>query len=186
MPVVRINDAAFGDLKTLSTWFGTKTPAETIDRMVRDAMDQLGLERDHDADEAVVTTATGAMEFERVPGLSFTKPLSAKINGKSIAAPRWAGILTTMIAQGKAKGLQGEALVRELNIPAKTGKHEDEGFRYLPALGISVQGQSAADAWKETDRLAKHWGIPVIVEFRWRQNPKAQFPGRTGILRSGK
>lgn len=185
MPVVRINDAAFGDLKTLSTWFGTKTPAETIDRIVREAMDQLGLERDNEADEAVVTTKAGALEFESAPGLSFTKPLSAKINGKAIASPRWAGILMTMIAQVKAKGLQGDALVRELNIPAKAGKHEEEGFRYYPELGISVQGQSAADAWKETDRLAKRWSIPVAVEFWWRQNPKAQYPGRTGILRSG-
>jgi hypothetical protein len=48
-----------------------------------------------------------------------------------------------------------------------------------------VQGQSAQDCWKEVDRLAKKWRIPVSVEFWWRQNPKAQFPGKTGVLRSG-
>jgi hypothetical protein len=48
-----------------------------------------------------------------------------------------------------------------------------------------VQGQSASDCWKEVDRLAKKWRIPVSVEFWWRQNPKAQHPGRTGVLRSG-
>ena len=32
MPVVRINDATFIDLSTLKTWFGTKSPSETIDR----------------------------------------------------------------------------------------------------------------------------------------------------------
>ena len=37
MPVVRINDATFADLSTLKTWFGTKTPSETIDRIVREA-----------------------------------------------------------------------------------------------------------------------------------------------------
>lgn len=56
---------------------------------------------------------------------------------------------------------------------------------YHADLGISVQGQSAADAWKEIDRLAKKWSIPVSVEFSWRQNPKAQHPGRIGLLRSG-
>lgn len=186
MPVVRINDAAFADIKTLSMWFGTRTPAETIDRIVREAMEQLGLERDDEADVPAATAVTGAMEFDSVPGLSFTKPLSAKVNGKSIPNPRWSGILITMIGEGRAKGFQGEKLVRELNVPAKAGKHEDEGFRHYPELGISVQGQSAADAWKEVDRLAKRWGIPVVVEFWWRQNSKAQFPGRTGILRSGR
>ena len=44
---------------------------------------------------------------------------------------------------------------------------------------------AAAGAWKEVDRLAKKWRIPVTVEFVWRQNPKAQHPGKAGILQSG-
>lgn len=185
MPVVRINDAAFSDIKTLSTWFGTKTPAETIDRIVREAMEQLGLERDDEADADVVTSSEGTMEFKEAPGLAFTKPLSAKVNGKTIRSPRWSSILMTMIAEVKDKGFDGQKLVKALNIPAKVGKHEEEGFKHYPDLGISVQGQSAADAWKEVDRLAKEFGIPVTVEFWWRRNSKAQHPGRTGIIRSG-
>ena len=90
-----------------------------------------------------------------------------------------------MIAQMKAKGFEGDKLVRELAIPAKAEQYEEEGFKYHPDLGISVQGQSASDAWKEVDRLAKKWRIPVTVEFLWRQNPKAQYPGKTGVLRAG-
>jgi hypothetical protein len=184
MPVVRINDATFADLKSIATWLGTKTPSETIDRIVRDAMDQLDMERDDEPEAAPNGTSNGAIEFENAPGLAFTKPLSASVNGKTIRNPRWSAILLTMIAQVKAKGFSGEKLVRELHVPSKVERYEEEGFKYHPDLGISVQGQSAADAWKEVDRLAKKWGIPVMVEFWWRQNPKAQYPGRTGILRS--
>lgn len=185
MPVIRINDATFADLKSIATWFGTKTPSETIDRIVQDAMEQLGMERDDEPEEVATTTSTGAMEFDTAPGLAFTKPLSASVNGKAIHSPRWSAILLTMIAQVKAKGVEGEKLVRELHIPAKAEQYEEEGFKYHPDIGISVQGQSASDAWKEVDRLAKKWRIPVSVEFWWRQNPKAQYPGRTGLLRSG-
>lgn len=185
MPVVRVNETTFADLSTLKTWFGTKTPGETIDHIVRAAMEQLGMERDDQPREVVTTTSTGAMEFDTAPGLSFTKPLSASINGKSIRSPRWSSILLTMIAQVKAKGFEGDKLVRELAVPAKAKQYEEEGFTYHADLGISVQGQSASDAWKEVDRLAKKWRIPVIIEFLWRQNPKAQYPGRTGLLRSG-
>jgi hypothetical protein len=178
MPVVRINDATFADLKSLATWFGTKTPSETIDRVVREAMEQLGMERDDQPDE-------GAMQFDKAPGLAFTKPLAASINGKPIDSPPWSAILLTIIAQVKATGIDGEKLVRELAIPAKATPYEEGGFRYYAALGISVQGQSASDAWKEVDRLARKWRIPVRVEFRWRQNPKAQYPGKIGVLRSG-
>jgi hypothetical protein len=185
MPVIRINDATFADLRSIATWFGTKTPSETIDRIVREAMEQLGMERDDEPEDVVTTTGSGAMEFDTAPGLTFTKPLSASINGKAIHNPRWSAILLTMIAQVKAKGFEGEKLVRELHIPAKAEQYDEEGFKYQPDLGISVQGQSASDAWKEVDRLAKKWRIPVTVEFMWRQNPKAQYPGRTGVLRSG-
>lgn len=185
MPVVRINDATFADLKSIATWLGTKTPSDTIDQIVRQAMEQLGMERDVEPGVEATTTSTGAIEFDSAPGLSFTKPLSASVNGKSIHSPRWSAILLTMIAQVKAREFEGDKLVRELHIPAKAEQYEEEGFKYHSDLGISVQGQSASEAWKEVDRLAKKWRIPVTVEFWWRQNPKAQYPGKVGVLRSG-
>lgn len=185
MPVVRINDATFADLSTLKVWFGTKSPSETIDRIVRDAMEQLGMERDVEAQITATRTSDGAILFETAPSLTFTKPLTASVGGKPIQNPNWASILHTMIAHVKAKGVEGEKLVRELAIPTRASEYEDDGYKYQSDLGISVQGQSATDAWKEVDRLAKKWRIPVTVEFMWRQNPKAQHPGKNGVLRSG-
>ena len=185
MPVVRINDATFIDLSTLKTWFGTKSPSETIDRIVREAMEQLGIERDDEPEGAIVASSDGALLFDTAPSLTFTKPMKATINGKSIRNPKWASILHAVIAQVKAKGFEGENLVRELAVPTKATSYEDDGYKFFHELGISVQGQSAADAWKEVDRLAKKWRIPVNVEFVWRQNPKAQHPGKAGVLRSG-
>ena len=185
MPVVRINDATFADLSTLKTWFGTKSPSETIDRIVRNAMEQLGIERDDEAEGTAVTSTDGALVFDTAPSLTFTKPTKAIINGKLIQNPNWASILHVMIAQVKSKGFEGEKLVRELSVPSKAASYDDDGYRYFPELGISLQGQSASDAWKEVDRLAKKWRIPVKVEFIWRQNPKAQYPGKAGVLQSG-
>ena len=186
MPVIRVNDATFADLSAFKTWFGTKTPSDTIDRIVREAMDQLGIERDNEPDELVTITNEGAIQFDSAPGLSFTKPLSATVGGKRVLNPRWSSILIAMITQVMAKGHEGKNLVSQLQIPAKTERYEDDGFKYYPDLGISVQGQSATDAWKEIERLANAWGIHVKVEFWWRHNPKAQFPGKTGLLISGK
>ena len=185
MPVVRINDTTFADISTLKTWFKTKSPSETIDRIVREAMEQLGIEHDDDEEGAAVASADGVLVFDAAPSLTFTKPMNATINGKPIQKPNWASILHVMIAQVKAKGFEGEKLVRELGVPSKADSYDDEGYKYVPELGISVQGQSAADAWKEVDRLAKKWKIPVNVEFIWRQNPKAQHSGKVGVLRSG-
>jgi hypothetical protein len=185
MPVIRINDAAFAGLKSISTWWGTKTPAETLDRVIRETMEQLGLEQDDESDETVVTTGD-VMQFANPPGLSFTKPLKVTINGKNLQSPRWSTILLTTIAAVKAKtGLHGEKLARELGVPTKAQRFEEEGFKFYEELGISVQGQSASDVWKEVSRLAERHRIPVAVEFWWRQNSKAQFPGKTGSLKAG-
>jgi hypothetical protein len=184
MPVIRVDDATFVDLSVLKTWFGTKTPGETIARAVEIAKDQLGLEGEVD-EAAEDSGCSPPLKFSAAPGLSFTKPLAAKVNGKSIRSPRWSAILLSAIAQVKAKGFEGERLVNELAIHSKVEEFNEEGFRFYPDLGISVQGQSASDAWREIDRLATKWGFPVEVEFWWRQNPKAQHPGRTGILRAG-
>ena len=146
-------------------------------------MDQLGIERDDDAE---VSPDEGSRVFEATPSLTFTKAMTATINGKSLQNPNWASILLTMLAQVKAKGFEGERLVRELAVPCKARRFEEDGYWYFPELEISVQGQSAAEAWKEVDRLVKKLGIPVTIEFAWRQNPKAQHPGKTGVLRSGK
>jgi hypothetical protein len=146
-------------------------------------MEQLGMERDDEPEDVLTTTSDGPMLFDTAPGLRFTKPLAASINGKAVQSPRWSAILLTMIGQVKVKGIEGEKLVREFSVPARAGQYAEEGFKHYPDLDILVQGQSAQDCWKEVDRLAKKWRIPV--EFWWRQNPKAQFPGKTGVLRSG-
>jgi hypothetical protein len=97
----------------------------------------------------------------------------------------WAHLLLEMIASVKAKGLSGAKLVSELQVPAKATQYSSDGYTYHPELGISVQGQSAQDAWKEIERIANKWAIPVDVEFQWRQNKKAQHPGRSAFLRAG-
>ena len=189
MPVVRIHDATFGDLKSIATWFGTITPGDTIDRIVRDTMERLGMERDLESEASPTTASVDAAptttKFEHAPRLAFTRLRSASVGGKAVLNPRWSSVLATVIAQVKAKGFEGEKLVRELRVPSRAAEYRGEGFTYHPDLGISIQGQSASDAWKEADRLAKKWRIPVTVEFRWQNNPKVLRRGQTGVLRSG-
>jgi hypothetical protein len=62
------------------------------------------------------------------------------------------------------------------------GEKKDEGYRFVPELGISVQGQDAKDSWKGASHIAKQLGVPVEVEFLWRMKEGAEFPGVTGRL----
>ena len=191
MPVVRIDDATFKDLKSVSTWIRTGTPSETIAELVREKMDALGLERDVD-ELAVPEVEQGdsasnelpvVTEFKETPGLTFTKIERAKVEGQKFNKINWAGLLAQVIRELKNKGFSGETLERAIEIPAKSGEYLEEGYKFYPDLEISIQGQSAQDAWKEIKRIADRHSLDVEVQFRWRDNTKAQHPGKVGVLR---
>lgn len=185
MPVVRLDDATFVDLKSISTWTGSQTPSEAIAQLVQEKMAALDLERDVEPDTGEQEGSGDHMTFDKAPGLSFTKVLSAKVNGDSLQKPNWAGILLAAIGALTNKGILGQNLGRELQVPTKSAAYEEDGYRYHADLGISVQGQSAQDAWREVSRIANKHLIPIEVTFQWRENEKAQHPGRTGVLRAG-
>jgi len=185
MPVIRLSDATFSELKAIATWLSAKTPSETIDRLVREKLDELGLARDS-GDEPEIASNDDVMKFDQAPGLSFTRLTAAKVAGVPLKKMNWAHLLLAMIAALKAKGLSSAKLVSELQVSAKTAQYVKEGYKYYPELGISVQGQAAQGAWKEIERIATKWAIPVEAEFQWRQNAKAQYPSRSGLLRAGR
>ncbi len=185
-PVIRISDAAFSSLKHIATWLDADTPAQTIDKLVRNEMERLGLERDSEKRSEVENgKGDGVLIFEKAPGLSFTRILSASIDRKKLTKTNWAGLLLGVIQKVHAKGIEGERLVRELHVPAKVGRYEDEGYKFHSALDISIQGQSASDAWKEIDRLAEKHCIRVELEFQWRNNDKAEHPNCIGKIQAG-
>jgi len=185
MPVIRISDAAFADLKHIATWLEANTPSQAIDLLVRKEMDRLGLERDDQPGQTNASEAgDGPLVFVKAPGLSFTRILSASVDNRKFPKINWAGLLLEVVRKLHAQGITGERLERELQVPAKFGSYEKAGYKFHPDVGISIQGQSAPDAWKEVNRLAEKHGIPVEVEFQWRDNDKAQHPGRIGVIRT--
>jgi hypothetical protein len=156
-------------------------------------MAQLGLERDDASEEIMQRDASSAnpdegdMEFRSAPGLSFTRVLDATVSGQKLTKSNWSGVLLEVIAATKKKNrMDAKTLSRELQIPSKPYEYVSEGYKYQSELRISIQGQSAQDAWKEIQRLADKHRLAVEVRFQWRENEKAQYPSRIGVLRAGR
>lgn len=187
MPVkVQVNDATFADIGILRHWFGTGSPGETIGHITRFVMDELGLERDNDVTDTSGPSGDDVLTFETAPNLAHTKPVAAWIDGKPIRNPKWIYVMVGMIAAVKnSTGLEGEQLVRALEVGARAFRYEEKGYRYFPEIGISIQSFAATAAWKEIARLADKHRIPVQVRFVWRNKPNARYPGRTGMLTAG-
>lgn len=62
------------------------------------------------------------------------------------------------------------------------GNKDDEGYRFLPEIGISLQGVDANRAWRYSLRLAKYVGVPIRVVVDWRHNEKSAHPGERALL----
>ena len=185
MPVIRISDATFADLKAVATWLETDTPSLTIEKLVAEKMVTLDLERDlPEALDQGETDADTPLEFKRTPGLSFTRVIGARVNGIGLPVKNWAGLMIELAAKVRATGKTAQEMVTELGVPSHIGRYEDQGYKYYDQLGVSIQGQSAPDAWREIERIARKWSWSIEVDFEWRDNPKAAHPGRRGILRS--
>ena len=186
MPVIRISDSTFGNLRVLADWLGVDKPSAVIDSILAEKMESIGIVGEHESRDLAGEMDDGKpFLFEQAPGLSFTKPLSAVVNGETLVRPGWAGVLKAVVKVLREKGNKRQELVAALEIPASISRLKDHGYKYHPDLGISYQGQAAADAWKEIARIADKHSIPVSVEFRWRDDPRAERPGRSGILKAG-
>ena len=182
MPVIRLNDAAFMNLKLLAKWFETETPSETMSYLINQEMNRQDLIQDDIFD--VVQSVNEGILFDKAPGLTHTKVIFAMVNKQKVDRLTWGNILMDVIRSVRDLGLSKEAMVNELQINAGTCKVEDRGYTFYPELGLSVQGQSAPDAWKEAIRLSEKYSISVDVKFKWREKDGAQYPGKIGVMKS--
>ena len=191
MPVIRLSDSTFERLSQIKTWMRTKTPDETVFMLVTRAMADLGIETDDSEPDpparlqpSEAGTRIGSQwHFSACPDcLLFTKVQQARVDSDVIVPPNWAQVLIACIRRLAKAGVTGSALQAMLQIPSKLGRYEEEGYRFFPDLGLSIQGQSASDAGAEACRLATVGGFPLELTFVWRNNERALHPGQAATL----
>jgi hypothetical protein len=65
----------------------------------------------------------------------------------------------------------------------RPGRHSGhDGFHFVAAINASIQGLDANKAWECALHLAKFSEVAIVARFTWRDNPKAAFPGESGVL----
>jgi hypothetical protein len=121
------------------------------------------------------------------PDLKHTKVLSVEFCGKRLdrAQETWNGLLLTAIREAKAKAKSPANFKNLVVVNFVDGEKSDEGFRYLPDIGISVQGQDANYSWRGACHIAQQLSLPLQVTFAWRQKDGAAFPGEIGQMSVG-
>jgi hypothetical protein len=116
------------------------------------------------------------------PDLTHTKVLTIEFNGKPLEHGRvnWGGLLVDAIREAKRKAKSPSDFKRLVTVNYVERQKENEGYKFLSDIGISVQGQDANSAWRAACHIAQQLGCQLLVTFVWREKEDAAFPGVTG------
>ena len=171
--VIELPDALFTRLRRASSPL-VDTPITVIERAIN------ALEA---GDEDAAAEPAGKRTFNPAapPNLSFTTLLSAAVDGKALAKSDtyWNSLLMAVILAATHRGTSTRDILDLIYVNCQEGRR-DNGFHYVEAAGLSIQGQAAQSAWKQAYSLASSFGIEVEAEFIWQGNAKAAQPGVHG------
>lgn len=155
------------------------TPVDVIERAIR------ALEAgDEDAADAAQVSGVRAFNPAAAPNLSFTTLKRARIGEKILpkADTYWNSVLHAVVIEAAAMGHTPRDIFDLITVNCQLGKREDNGFKYLEAAELSIQGQAANSAWKQAYVIASSFGIELDVAFSWQDNEKAAMPNVAGTM----
>lgn len=172
---VSLSDSTFSKLQQLAKPF-VDTP-ETVIAALADAE----IAR-RDGNSAVQRGAPDALDPDRHDSLTHSRLISAAVNGEELHRPKWNSLLDRIHELGRKQLGSFEALRKATNARLRDGRYEDDGYHYLPGVGLSLQGVDANAAWDHALGLARQLRVPIEVRFEWRARDDAARPGQQATL----
>lgn len=175
---ITIPDDLFAKLQKLAVPF-VDTPLTVIERAV------LALEERSDGKLSVDDPAgpdVRTFNPAASPDLAFTVVTAATLGGKMLpkAKTYWNPLMYAVIEEAAKRGHTMEEIEALVTVNHVQGAKSDNGYKFVEAAGLSLQGQDANAAWKQTYRIASSFGIALAVEFYWKDEPKAAMPTTAG------
>lgn len=119
-----------------------------------------------------------------LPNLTHTKVLAASVGGQSIPRAKWNLVRDEMLIRAMKRVGNIDKLRQICPANLVKGRKLDDGFDYLSEIDVSVQGQDANGVGRALVTAAQELGIPIDVQFMWRQKEGAEHPGEIGRLRA--
>lgn len=117
----------------------------------------------------------------RAPSLGFTTKITASFAGD--AAKNWNDLLRVAVRTAFVSGRTKQDIQRMTSINIQEGSIEDKGYSPIEGTNLSVQGLNADEAWQNALKLAQSLGCAIEAKFHWKDNERASYPGKGGVLR---
>jgi len=121
------------------------------------------------------------VDSENFLELKHTKILDGRVDRERVKNWNHLSERIHTIAYEKLGSFEKVAEITNANIVK--GKRADRGFRFLPKVNLSIQGESASKVWNNSIQLAKIIKVPIELEIEWRNKRKAAYPGKRAVIR---
>lgn len=182
MPEITIQQATFERLQKHAKPLVDST--DSVISRALDALEQLSAQSIPAAARQGVS-GTSLVDPRALPALTHTKVLNAVIDGQRIAKPNWNRLLEHILRRTvKNVGIDKAPQICPVNMMKE--RKTDEGYRYVPDINVSIQGQDANSACRAIVVAAQALGLGVDIEFMWRLKEAAEHPGeRRRLLLTG-
>lgn len=181
--MIEVSDGTFSRMQKLAVPL-----VDTADSLVEKALTALeGAHGGEDRAGALDTLSARPFNPAAPPNLAHTTPNEIILCGVRLSRTDtyWNNLMIATIREAKNRGLSATQLKDMLTIKSLVGPKEDSGYRYLWDVGLSVQGQDANSAWRQTYDIAARLGLDIEVVFTWQNDPRAAMPNVTGRFRVG-
>lgn len=155
------------------------SPDSVINRAL-DALDQLARPLPGDGRS---TEVERRIDTRALPNLTHTKVLDASIEGEPVAKANWNLLVDETLRLAMKRVGTFEKLRQLCPVNMVKGQKEDEGYRYLSEIDISVQGQDANAACRTVVTATQGLGMALDIAFMWRPREGAAHPGERARIR---
>ena len=180
MPHIEIEQNDYERLQKMAEPF-VDTPASVLTRVLDAFMAASDAEAIVEAHEIV--SGVEEYDFYDAPPLVHVKLISGRIGSTEPITKTWDGMVrhAVELVLARVDGVSAAKPLLDLNMVE--GEKVDDGYKFVPELGISYQGVSAQHAAKVVANAARFLRQEALVEFHWRNKAEAHFPGRFAKLR---
>ena len=175
---IELSEATFSRLQKLAVPLVDKTAEDVINKLAS------FYESRQETQGSSPTPANPLRRFSAFspPDLTHTKVLSVKIDRVPLPKTNWNGLILELVRRTRNRLTNGEEPNRLIVVNFVPGKKDDEGYKYVPELELSIQGQDANNAARGACHIARQLGLSLEIEFLWRAKKGAAHPGETAIL----
>ena len=156
---------------------------DTTDMVVNRALDALE-HHERSATQKVYQSITERqINPRRLPDLTHTKVLDASLNGKRFVKPNWNQLVDQILIHAMKQFQNFDELQKSCLVNMVQGRKQNEGYRYLVEIDVSIQGMPANEACRALILATQRLKAELEITFMWRSKEGAAHPGERACLK---